>query len=190
MHFSAIAEAANGLPLVFYNNPMRGGVRLPLSVMSRLIRDYDVFVGLKQSELSLLPESFHELGHRIQVIAKSERELLAGMAHGAIGALTFAGNIIPSELVSILEMWRSGDIAGSQKEYFRCLPVMNAIHLQPVPAAIHYMLKQLGWEVGDVRPPISPLTKDNQAAADGALAAVLGERLAALSSGVTDGSGS
>jgi 4-hydroxy-tetrahydrodipicolinate synthase len=172
LHYRAVAEAITGLPLVFYNNPTRAGIRLPIDVMARLVEEYDAFVGLKQSELDELSDSFARLSHKIQVMARADKEILAGLAHGAPGALTFAGNIVPAELVRILEAFNSGDVAGARKEYFRVLPVMNAVHIEPVPGAVKYMLNRIGWDFGEPKLPSHPLRPENAERVDEALRAV------------------
>ncbi|MCZ7568878.1 MAG: dihydrodipicolinate synthase family protein [Ardenticatenaceae bacterium] len=165
LHYRAVAEAVD-LPIVFYNNPDRAGVNLPIDIMERLVAESDRFVGLKQSDLNQLADSFLRLGSRIRVMAKSEKEILMGLALGAPGALTFAGNIVPGRLVQILDAWNRGDHDAARRLFYRILPLINIIHIEPVPAAVKHMLNRLGWDFGQPRLPSHPLSADHAQAVD------------------------
>ncbi|MCZ7573265.1 MAG: dihydrodipicolinate synthase family protein [Ardenticatenaceae bacterium] len=165
LHYRAVAEAVD-LPIVFYNNPDRAGVNLPIDIMERLVAESDRFVGLKQSDLNQLADSFLRLGSRIRVMAKSEKEILMGLALGAPGALTFAGNIVPGRLVQILDAWNRGDHDVARRLFYRILPLINIIHIEPVPAAVKHMLNRLGWDFGQPRLPSHPLSADHAPAVD------------------------
>lgn len=171
LHYRAVAEAVD-IPIVFYNNPDRAGVNLPIEVMQRLVAESDRFVALKQSDLNQLSDSFLKLGQKIKVMAKSEGELLMGLAMGAPGALTFAGNIVPNQLVQILEAWNRGDQETARQIYYRILPLIKVIHVEPVPAAINYMLNRLGWDFGQPRLPSHPLSEENAQSVDRVLQAL------------------
>lgn len=152
-HYRAVADAVPDLPIVFYNNPGRAGVNLPIPVMARLAGECGNFVGLKQSNLEELAPSFARLSDRMVVWGKSELELLYSLSLGAPGSLTFAGNIIPGPLVRIVDLWNKGDAGAARSLFKRYTPLMQAIHLEPVPGCIKYMLKRLGWEFGPSRLP-------------------------------------
>jgi 4-hydroxy-tetrahydrodipicolinate synthase len=107
---------------------------------------------------------------KIPVWPKSEKEMLVGLAHGSPGALTFAGNIIPGELVEIVDAWNRGELQRAREIYFRFLPLMNLIHIEPVPGPIKYMLKRLGFAFGDCRLPIHEVSEDHARKIDRVLA--------------------
>lgn len=161
-HYAAIAESVD-LPIVIYNNPDRAGVPIPIPVMQRLVERYDNIVGLKQSDLNAFADSYRALSHRIHVMPKSEKEMLFGFALGSRGILTFGANVIPAEIVDIQRRWESGDLAGAREVYLRFLPIMNAIHIEPVPGAVKWMLNLMGWSFGTPRSPGHVLSEAHQA---------------------------
>lgn len=160
-HYAAVAEAVD-LPIVIYNNPDRAGVPVPVAVMERLVERYDNIVGLKQSDLSAFADSYRALSPRIHVMPKSEKEMLFGFALGSRAILTFGANVIPAEIVDIQRRWERGDLAGAQELYLRFLPVMNAIHIEPVPGAVKWMLNAMGWDFGVPRSPGHELSDAHQ----------------------------
>jgi 4-hydroxy-tetrahydrodipicolinate synthase len=170
-HYAAIAEAVD-LPIVIYNNPDRAGVPVPISVMDRLIRECDSIIGLKQSDLNAFADSFQALSPRIHVMPKCEKEMLFGLALGSRAILTFGANVIPAELATIHGLWESGDHSAAQDLYLRFLPLMNAIHIEPVPNAVKWMLNAMGWDFGVPRLPGHELSELHQREVDGILARV------------------
>jgi 4-hydroxy-tetrahydrodipicolinate synthase len=160
-HYRAVARAVPGFPLVLYNNPDRAGVETPQDVVVRLVSEFDNFVGLKQGNLNAFLDNSGALRGKIPVWPKSEKEMLVGLAHGAPGALTFAGNIIPGELVAIVDAWNRGELQRAREIYFRFLPLMNLIHIEPVPGPIKYMLNRTGFAFGNCRLPIHEVSEDN-----------------------------
>ncbi|MDN5348550.1 MAG: 4-hydroxy-tetrahydrodipicolinate synthase [Clostridia bacterium] len=165
-HYKAIAEAVPDFPLVFYNNPDRAGVQIPVDVIDRLTDEYDNFVGLKQADLNFVATSFGQLRKKITVWPKAEQELLMGLAMGAPGVLTFAGNIIPKELSDIVKLWEAGEQEKAREIFYRFLPLMEAIHWEPVPACIKYMLNRMGWNFGHCRLPVKDVTPETAARLD------------------------
>ena len=160
-HYAAIAEACD-LPIVIYNNPDRAGVPIPVGVMERLVERYDNIVGLKQSDLNAFADSFRALSPKIHVMPKSEKEMLFGFALGSRAILTFGANVIPAEIVEIQKRWERGDLAGAQELYLRFQPIMNAIHIEPVPGAVKFMLNNMGWDFGVPRLPGHELSEAHQ----------------------------
>ncbi|MCZ7573264.1 MAG: dihydrodipicolinate synthase family protein [Ardenticatenaceae bacterium] len=164
-HYMAVAEAVD-IPIILYNNPVRSGIDLPLDVVERLVNAAPVFVAFKQGDLSALVDTVSRLGERIIIMPRAEKELLMGLALGTAGAVTFSGNIIPGPLVELVRAWRQGDYAGARRLYERVLPLINIVHIEPIPAAIKYALGRMGWEMGGLRPPVYPLSAAGRLAVD------------------------
>lgn len=159
-HYAAVAERVD-IPLVFYNNPDRAGVPIPISVMQRLADQYDQFVGLKQADLLAFADSFSALSGKLQVMPKSEKEMIFGYSLGSTAVLTFAGNIVPNELVDIHRNWANGNLDAARKTYLEVLELFNIIHIEPVPGAIKHMLNKMGWDFGPPRLPGHTLSADS-----------------------------
>lgn len=165
LHYTAVAEAVD-LPLFFYNNPDRGGVQLPLDVVGRLVDEHENFFAIKQSDLTQLADTFLRLRGKTLIMPKAEKELLFGLTLGACGAMCFAANVIPRHLVRLYEAFVGGDLKGARETYFEVLPLINAIHWEPVPAVMKHMLNRMGWDFGGLRLPIHEVTPAHARAVD------------------------
>lgn len=153
-HYRSVIDAAPGFPVVLYNNPDRTSVQLPLDVIERLTDEREDVIGLKQADPAQLIESYRRLGQRIPVWSRGEFDLLMVLAMGGPGSISFAGNVIAPELVQIYEFWGRGEIEAARELFYRCLPIIQACHWAPIPAAIKYMMTRRGWAVGEPRLPI------------------------------------
>jgi 4-hydroxy-tetrahydrodipicolinate synthase len=170
LHYRAVAEAVPDFPIVFYNNPDRAGINLPIEVMERLVNEYPNFVALKQANLDQFVDAVARLSPRIAVMPKAEKELLLGLALGSPGVVTFAGNIIPGELVEVLHTWQRGEHERARQLHLRLLPLINAIHIEPVPNTVVYMLRRLGFRFGTPRLPGHPVRPETARTIDTILA--------------------
>ena len=167
-HYAAIAEAVPNFPLVFYCNPYRAGshtlgspVVIPISVMQRLVGHYENFVGLKEGEIDQLADAYRLLGGRLVVMPAEEKHLLYGLSLGCSTILSHVANVIPRQVVEIVECWERADHEEARRLFLSWLPLMNAIHIEPNPAPVIYMLNQLGWSFGTPRLPIVPVSRDS-----------------------------
>ena len=175
-HFKAIAEAVPGFPIVFYNNPVRGGdykigspIVIPLDVMDRLVNEYDNFVGLKEGQLDMLAEHCRVLRDRIDVFPWDERQWIYGLAFGCPAVLTYSMSIIPKQMSDLLRTWQKGEKEKATELYFKYLPLFNLIHIEANPGPLGYMLKRLGWNFGPRRLPIVPPAPETVKIIDGVL---------------------
>lgn len=166
LHYRAVAEAVPDFPIVFYNNPDRAGVNLPVDVMERLVAEYPNFIGLKQSDLTAFADSWARLGSRITVWPKAEKEILFGLTLGAPGVLTFAANLVPGPLAEIIRRFQAGDLQKAREIYLALLDLINVIHVEPVPAVIKYALNRMGWDFGQPRLPVHSLGEGHRARVD------------------------
>ncbi len=160
LHFKALAESVD-IPIVMYNNPARAGIDFPLDIMERLVTEFENIIGLKQTVLNAFVDSIGLLGNRIQVIPKAEKELLMALALGASGVMTFLANIVPEQTVQMYNLFTQGKVNAARELYLKYLPLINALHFEPIPAALVYVLNRLGWDFGNPRLPIHPVFPEN-----------------------------
>ena len=161
LHYSTIAQAVPNFPLVFYNNTSRAGVNIPIDIMSRLVNEFDNFIGLKQSDINQAADSYGALRDKIMVWPKCETEILYALAMGSPGVITFAANIVPRECVDILNFWNNGELEKARELYFKLLPLFNMIHIESLPGPTKYMLNKMGWNFGKPRLPIHEVSEES-----------------------------
>lgn len=70
----------------------------------------------------------------------------------------------------MLHTWQRGDHQRARQLHQRLLPLINAIHIEPVPNTIVYMLGRLGFRFGTPRLPGHPVRPETARTLDAILA--------------------
>lgn len=169
MHFKTVADAVD-IPIVIYNNPNRTGLSIPVDLIRRLTDACPNIVGLKQTDLAAVIDSYGTLRHRISVSPYGDAEILWGLAQGATWSVSYAANVIPAQMVQIFEAWRTGDQERARTLFYAYLPLIRATHYEPLPAAIKYMLNRMGWTFGAPRLPVAEVSAETARKIDSVLA--------------------
>lgn len=156
-HFKAVAEAVD-LPLVAYNNPGRSGISMSMELVERLYNDFPNFVSLKQTDTTKIFSSYGRFSSRMEIGLQGDGEILLGLAMGSTWQISFVAPVMPDKISAIYKKWNGGDIEGARTLYYECYPMIAACGLAPSPAPLKYMLNRMGWDFGNPRMPVAPVT--------------------------------
>jgi 4-hydroxy-tetrahydrodipicolinate synthase len=154
-HFSKIAEATK-LPLVLYSIPGRCGIEIGVEVTARLARAFPNIVAMKEAggtveRVSALraavPESF-------TILSGDDSLTLPFISAGAVGVISVASNIVPAEVVALVNAACAGDYVKAREIHFRLYPLFKDLFIEPNPVPIKYALAGQGRMSPDVRLPL------------------------------------
>lgn len=166
-HFVAGARAASPLPFYCYAFAARSGYPLTVEAIRRIGAAVDNLAGLKVSESPFeRVEPYLDLG--LPVLIGNEPLITAGVARGALGTVSGMAAAFPDVVRAALD---AADEAAAQRlgELRRAMEASG----QFIAAAKH-VLGRRGVPVGaGMRAPLRPLTDDEAAALEGALAGFL-----------------
>lgn len=152
-HFRAIAEAAEGRPVIVYNIPQRVVVNLEPDVLAEL-GEIPNIVAVKQATA--------DLDQARRVVEESGLVLYAGnddlvmpfLELGGAGGICVASHVAGRELRQLIDLAGQGDIAGARAvdESLRDLLAALAVTTNPIP--VKAALNLLGHDVGGLRLPL------------------------------------
>jgi 4-hydroxy-tetrahydrodipicolinate synthase len=154
-HFSKIAEATK-LPLVLYSIPGRCGIEIGVEVTARLAKAFPNIVAMKEAggtveRVSALraavPEPF-------TILSGDDSLTLPFMSAGAVGVISVASNIVPADVVALVNAARAGDYAKAREIHFRLYPLFKDLFIEPNPVPIKHALAAQGRMTPDVRLPL------------------------------------
>ncbi len=174
-HFRLAAEAANGLPTVLYDIPIRAGRRIQHSTMLKLARDVPNIVGLKDAAadpagsahlIAQAPSGF-------EVYSGDDVMTLPLLAVGAVGIISVASHWIGPQFKKVVQSFMAGDLAGAIVGNAELLDSFDfeSSEEYPNPLPAKAMLRALGLSVGQCRLPMGPSTPELDAQAAKILAA-------------------
>jgi 4-hydroxy-tetrahydrodipicolinate synthase len=175
-HFRACAEAAEDLPVMLYDIPVRSGRRIATDTMLRLAREVPNIVALKDAAADP-PTTAHLIAQApagFEVYSGDDVMTLPFLAVGAVGVVSVAAHWIGPQFRRVVDAFLAGDrdsaIAGNAELLdsfdFESTPEFP----NPLPAKA--VMRALGLRVGQCRLPMGPSTPELDAQAAKVLAAV------------------
>ncbi|HEX7343361.1 MAG TPA: 4-hydroxy-tetrahydrodipicolinate synthase [bacterium] len=158
-HFMAVADASS-IPLVLYNIPGRTSVNLLPQTLERLAA-HGRIQAIKEASgnLDQISEMAVRCGDRISILAGDDSLILPTLACGGRGAISAAGNVLPSQLKEIMKLFFAGRVLEAVQTHLQIWPLLKALFIETNPIAIKEALNLLGYDVGSVRLPLAPLSE-------------------------------
>ena len=160
-HFSSIANSAKDLPLMLYNIPGRTGCNLLPDTVKKLM-DFSNILSIKAASGRI--EEVTELraicGSEISVYSGDDSLLLPMLSVGAVGVVSVASHLVGLQLKEMIHSFQSGEFSNALAIHEKLQPLFKALFMTTNPIPIKAALELSGWDVGNPRSPLSPLTND------------------------------
>ncbi len=165
LHYAMIG-AATSLPLYVYNIPQTTGLLVTPAQFAALMRDVPTVAGMKYtaSDLFVMRQIIELDGGRLNVVMGTDEMFLPALSIGAAGAIGTTLNYMCLQFRQIYTAFQSGDMARALAIQSQVNRVIGVLLSYPTLAALYKApLRLLGFEVGECRPPIRPLTDSESA---------------------------
>jgi 4-hydroxy-tetrahydrodipicolinate synthase len=105
----------------------------------------------------------HALGKDITVLSGDDSLTLPFTAVGAEGVISVASNLLPKEVVQLVNAALAGDLPKATKLHRKLYPVFKTLFIEPNPVPVKYALVRAGIIRSPlVREPLSELTKASE----------------------------
>ena len=162
-HYRAVAESVE-LPICVYNIPGRTGKNIEPSTLDRLA---------EIPNITMVKEATGSLDQASQILCETDLTVLSGddsltlplMAVGGEGVISVVGNIVPRDMISLVNTFRSGDILGAQRLHHKLFQLCrDLLGLATNPIPIKAAMKMLERDTGELRLPMTPLDAAAEAA--------------------------
>ena len=161
-HYRALAEDV-GIPLCVYNIPGRTGKNIEPETIARLA---------ELDNITMVKEATGSMDQASQILCTTNLTLLSGddsltlplMSIGARGVISVVGNIVPNDMIALLDAFEKGDLAEAVRWHRKLFPLcrdMLSLSTNPIP--IKAAMKLLGRDSGELRLPMTSLTTDEEA---------------------------
>jgi 4-hydroxy-tetrahydrodipicolinate synthase len=161
-HYKAIAETVD-IPLCVYNIPGRTGKNIEPATICRLG---------ELDNITLVKEATGSLDQASQILGGSDLTVLSGddsltlplMAVGGEGVVSVVGNIVPRDMIELVQAFQAGDVQRACRQHHKLFPLcrdMLGLATNPIP--IKAAMKLLGCGSGELRLPMTPLDEAGEA---------------------------
>ncbi len=169
-HFRAIAKGVN-IPIILYNIAGRTGVNIEPMTMARIATECKNIIGVKEASGSL------EQMQVIRNVCPKNFILLSGddaltlplLGIGGVGVISVAANIIPKDIVKLIETFNKGQLKEAQAIQNKLIPLIKSLFLETNPIPVKEALGMMGFCSPDLRLPLCPMSEANQASLRSAL---------------------
>ncbi len=154
-HFAKIAENVD-LPQVLYNVPGRTGRNIEPETIERLAKIGPI-VAVKEAAGSLDQVSDILARTNLTVLSGDDSLTLPMLAVGAEGVVSVVANLIPKDVIAMIDAFNRGDLAEARRAHLRLFPLCrDLLGLAPNPIPVKTALAILGRDNGTMRLPLCP----------------------------------
>lgn len=158
-HYRAVLDAAD-LPLVVYNVPSRTAVNVLPATIAELAEDPRV-IGVKEAsgDIVQVAELARLVGDRLAIWSGNDDQIVPILALGGAGVISVLANVAPRDTSRMVRRFLEGDVAGARELQLRYLPLIRALFAESNPIPVKAAVEWLGFEVGPVRLPLTPISE-------------------------------
>lgn len=159
-HFAALARAVK-IPICIYNIPGRTGQRIEPETIIRLAKEFSNIALVKEATGSIDMASALTAATDLTILSGDDSLTLPYMSVGGRGVISVVGNIVPKDMIALINAFDAGDIAAAQawhKKLFALCRDLLSLTTNPIP--IKAAMKLLGRDTGELRLPMTPLAAD------------------------------
>ncbi len=154
-HFGKIAEATK-LPIILYSIPARCGIEIGVDTTVRLAKAYPNIVAIKEAggtveRVSALRAA---LPPEFTILSGDDSLTLPFISAGAEGVISVASNVIPRDVVALVDAALAGNFAKARDLHRRLYPLFRDLFVEPNPVPAKYALSLRGEMKPDVRLPL------------------------------------
>ena len=162
-HFKKIAEAVS-IPIVLYSIPGRCGIEIPVAVVAHLAADCPNVLAIKEAGGKV--ERVHQLRAALpasfQILSGDDGLTLPFMDAGAVGVISVASNIIPTDVEELVQSFLRGEVTKTEELHRHFADLFRDLFIEPNPVPIKTALAAKGVCHDDVRLPLCEMSESNK----------------------------
>jgi len=160
-HYSIIADETN-FPIIMYNVPSRTGMNVKPETVYELSKNKNI-IGIKEAsaDINQIIEIARLCGDTFSIYSGNDDHILPVLSIGGKGVISTVANIAPKETSELVHSFFNGDIKKSRDLQFKLTPLIRAVFIEVNPIPIKTALRLLGWDVGELRRPLTEMSPEN-----------------------------
>jgi len=156
-HYRSVADASP-VPVLLYNFTAVTGVTIPVEAVAALAAHPNI-AGMKESngDVARIGELVAAVPPTFNVVAGSASTFLGAIDAGARGGILALSAVLPEACVRLLELARGGREDEARALQARILPLAKLFGATYGIPGLKAALNLAGYDIGDPRPPLTPL---------------------------------
>jgi 4-hydroxy-tetrahydrodipicolinate synthase len=160
-HYLTLANECP-IPLCVYNIPGRTGKNIEPETIARLA---------ELPNITMVKEATGSMDQASQILSTTNLTVLSGddsmtlplLSVGGEGVISVVGNIVPGDMLALLDAWNQGNPVAARERHYRLFTLCRAmLSLATNPIPIKAAMQMLGRDTGQLRLPMTPLDAGGQ----------------------------
>ena len=157
-HYTYIAERVS-TPIILYNVPSRTGLNIlpetykELSKLERIVATKEA-----NGDISQVAATASLCGDDLTIYSGNDDEITAIMSLGGKGVISVLSHVAPRVAHDIAASYLEGDPARSAKLQLEWYDLCKALFLDVNPIPVKEAMNMMGWDVGECRLPLCPMS--------------------------------
>lgn len=162
-HYEAVAKAAQ-LPIMVYNVPGRTCTKISPETIARMRKEIEYICSVKEACGSVDQVSSILACCDIAVLSGDDMLTLPMMAVGATGVVSVTANLVPKDVVAMVNAWTSGNWAEAKRIHYQLHALHHAMFIESNPIPLKTAMHMTGLLNGVLRMPLCSMTQSGEAA--------------------------
>ena len=173
LHFKQIAEAVGDLPMVLYNVPGRTVASMEHDTVLRLTQIPGI-VGIKEAtgDMARAQWLLRDVPDGFAVYSGDDLTAVALMLCGGHGNISVTANVVPAQMQALCKAAMAGERDEAMRLQKQLLPLHKSLFVESNPIPVKWAMQRMGLCGGDLRLPLTPLSKTHHAVVENALKSV------------------
>ena len=161
-HYSQIAAKVD-LPIIMYNVKSRTGCNINADTAAWLINHVDNIVGIKEAsgDISQIAQIAHLTNGELELYSGNDDQTIPILSVGGRGVISVVSNVAPAKVHEMVMSYLDGDTKKAAKMQLDMLPLVDALFCEVNPIPVKTAMNLLGWDVGGLRMPMTPMEPQN-----------------------------
>lgn len=161
-HFEAVAHSVD-LPIVMYNVPGRTGCNIQPQTAATLAKTVDNIVAIKEASdnISQVAQLMYLSEGALDVYSGCDDQIVPILSLGGKGVISVLSNVAPQETHDIVATYLEGNVKESARLQLKYLDLIKALFCEVNPIPAKEALNLMGFEVGPLRMPLTPMESAN-----------------------------
>lgn len=160
-HFYTISQSVD-IPIMLYNIPSRTGINFEPESIAELAAKADNVKAVKAAsgDIPQIMRLYELCRDRLDIMSGDDNLLLPIMGIGGKGIVSVVSNIVPGEVVKVVNLYQQGNISEARDAFYKLLPLCRMMFLETNPIPIKAVMAKAGFCTGDIRKPLLPLSEE------------------------------
>ena len=156
-HYTKIADAVN-IPMIVYNVPSRTGVNIQPQTYAELAKHKNIVAAKEANgDLSAIVKTRRLCGDDLAIYSGNDDQIVPILSVGGKGVISVLSNVAPKDTHLICQLYFEGKVEAAAKLQIDYSDLIDALFCEVNPIPVKAAMKILGWNVGNVRMPLSEI---------------------------------